>query len=130
VCYGFGTANDLHAAETLYAAAEILALRTIPWGDRGYRTAWWHGFTAGLREKLCKERRKIEHSRHGAEVVLREREERAREEMLKFEPNLVWRRHGSSSSADAFAAGRRAGSRFSSGQRDVGSTSLALPPGA
>jgi len=130
VCYGFGTANDLDGAEALYAAAEMLALRTIPWGDRGYRTAWWHGFTAGLREKLCKERRKIEHSRHGAEVVLREREERAREEMLKFEPNLVWRRHGSSSSADAFAAGRRAGSRFSSGQRDVGSTSLALPPGA
>lgn len=130
VCYAFGTSSDLDAAETLYAAAELLALRTIPWGDRGYRTAWWQGFTDGLCEKLRKERRSLERTERGAALVLREREDRAREDMLNFEPNLVWRRQGLSSSTDAFDAGRRAGSRFSSGRRDVGSTSLALPPGA
>ena len=130
VCYAFGTSSDLDSAETLYAAAELLALRTMPWGDRGYRTAWWHGFTDGLCEKLRRERQSLERTERGVALVLRERYERADEEMRRFEPHLVRRSERSSCAADAFAAGRRAGARFSSGQRDIGSTSLALPPGA
>ncbi len=130
VCYAFGTSSDLDAAETLYAAAELLALRTIPWGDRGHRTAWWRGFTDGLCEKLRKERRSLERTERGAALVLRERYECADKEMRRFEPHLVRRSERSSCAADAFAEGRRAGARFSSGQRHIGSTSLALPPGA
>lgn len=129
-CYAFGTANDLDAAETLYAAAELLALRTIPWGDRGYRTAWWQGFTQGLANKLRRERRKVERTEPGAALVLTEREARADEAMLRFEPNLVWRTDRSASAAEAYADGKRAGSRFSSGVRGVDGRSLSLPPGA
>ena len=129
-CYAFGTANDLDAAETLYAAAELLALRTIPWGDRGYRTAWWQGFTQGLANKLRRERRKVERTEPGAALVLTEREARADEAMLHFEPNLVWRTDRSASAAEAYADGKRAGSRFSSGVRGVDGRSLSLPPGA
>lgn len=130
VCYAFGTSSDLDAAETLYAAAELLALRTIPWGDRGYRTAWWQGFTDGLCEKLRKERRSLERTERGAALVLRERYERADEEMRHFEPDLVWRTDRSRGAADAFADGKRAGARFSGGGRDVRGISLSLPPGA
>lgn len=130
VCHVFGTSADLDAAETLYAAAELLALRTIPWGDRGYRTAWWQGFTHGLANKLRRERRKVERTEPGAALVLTEREDRANEAMLRFEPNLVWRTDRSASAADAFAEGKRAGSRFSSGVRAVDGRSLSLPPGA
>jgi hypothetical protein len=130
VCYAFGTASDLDAADTLYGAAELLALRTIPWGDRGYRTAWWHGFSAGLCDRLRRERRKLERNESGAALVWREREVRAGDEMRRFEPNLIWRTDRSRSAADAFADGKRAGARFSGGGRDVGGRSLSLPPGA
>ena len=129
VCRAFGAASDLDAAETLYAAAEMLALRMIPWGDRGYRTAWWHGFSEGLAEKLRKERRKVERRERGAALVLRERQERAKEAMIDFEPHLVWRSRGSVSSSDAFDEGRRAGSRFSSGTRGVSGSARELSSG-
>jgi hypothetical protein len=129
-CYAFGTASDLDAADTLYGAAELLALRTIPWGDRGYRTAWWHGFSVGLCDRLRRERRKMGRHENGAALVWREREVRADEAMRRFEPNLIWRTDRSRSAADAFADGKWAGSRFSGGGRDVGGRSLSLPPGA
>ncbi|MFM8958438.1 MAG: DUF2786 domain-containing protein [Actinomycetota bacterium] len=130
VSYGFGTAHDLDAAETLYTAAELLAQRTLPWGDRGYRTAWWRGFTDGLRQKLRRERRKVERSTTGAALVLRERGERAEEEMVRFCPTLVWRSTQYSDVSDAYGDGHRAGSRFETGERSVHGGSLSLPPGA
>ncbi|MEY3642056.1 MAG: hypothetical protein RLZZ199_1861, partial [Actinomycetota bacterium] len=47
VMVAFGTADDLFALETLFTAADLLALRSMPPGDRRWRTSWWHGFCAG-----------------------------------------------------------------------------------
>ncbi|MFM8388655.1 MAG: DUF2786 domain-containing protein, partial [Actinomycetota bacterium] len=48
----FGTDDDLFALETLFTAADLLALRSMPKGDRRWRTSWWHGFCAGVEQKL------------------------------------------------------------------------------
>jgi hypothetical protein len=69
------SAND--ALEILYTAAKMLALRTIPQGDRSFRTSWFHGFTKGVQDKLLAERNKIAWFRTGMEVVLRDRMDRA-----------------------------------------------------
>ena len=96
-------------------------------GDRGFRTAWWHGFADGLEAKLSSERRSVERSTPGAALVLRDRTQRADEEMIRIEPNLVWRTTRYHDSGDAYADGRRAGSRFYSGASSVGGGRAALP---
>ena len=128
-CYALGTERDLDALETLFQAAEMMALRLLPWGDRGFRTSWWHGFTDGIEAKLSRERRSVERSTPGAALVLRDRAQRAEEEMIRIEPNLVWRTTRYSNSGDAYNDGRRAGSRFSSGGSQVGGGRAALPRG-
>ncbi len=128
-CYALGTERDLDALETLFHAAEMMALRLLPWGDRGFRTAWWHGFADGIEAKLSSERRSVERSTPGAALVLRDRAQRAEEEMMRIEPNLVWRTTRYSNSGDAYNDGRRAGSRFSSGASSVGGGRAALPRG-
>lgn len=127
--YALGTERDLDALETLFQAAEMMALRLLPWGDRGFRTAWWHGFTDGIEAKLARERRSVERSTPGAALVLRDRTQRAEEEMIRIEPNLVWRTTRYSNSGNAYTDGRRAGSRFSSGRSSVGGGRAALPRG-
>ena len=127
--YALGTERDLDALETLFQAAEMMALRLLPWGDRGFRTAWWHGFTDGIEAKLARERRSVERSTLGAALVLRDRAQRAEEEMIRIEPNLVWRTTRYSNSGNAYTDGRRAGSRFSSGRSSVGGGRAALPRG-
>jgi hypothetical protein len=128
-CYALGTERDLDALETLFQAAEMMALRLLPWGDRGFRTSWWHGFTDGIEAKLSRERRSVERSTPGAALVLRDRAKRAEEEMIRIEPNLVWRTTRYSNSGDAYNDGRRAGSRFSSGGDSVKGGHTALPRG-
>ena len=128
-CYALGTERDLDALATLFQAAEMMALRLLPWGDRGFRTAWWHGFTDGIEAKLARERRSVERSTPGAALVLRDRTQRAEEEMIRIEPNLVWRTTRYSNSGNAYTDGRRAGSRFSSGRSSVGGGRAALPRG-
>ena len=128
-CYALGTERDLDALETLFQAAEMMALRLLPWGDRGFRTSWWHGFTDGIEATLSRERRSVERSTPGAALVLRDRAQRAEEEMIRIEPNLVWRTTRYSNSGDAYNDGRRAGSRFSSGGSQVGGGRAALPRG-
>ena len=128
-CYALGTERDLDALETLFQAAEMMALRLLPWGDRGFRTAWWHGFSDGIEAKLARERRNVERSTPGAALVLRDRRDRAEEEMARIEPNLVWRITRYRDSGEAYADGRRAGSKFSSGTDHVGGGRAALPRG-
>ena len=128
-CYALGTERDLDALETLFQAAEMMALRLLPWGDRGFRTAWWHGFTDGIEAKLSRERRSVERSTPGAAIVLRDRAQRAEEEMMRIEPNLVWRTTRYHDSGNAYHDGRRAGSRFSSGASSVVGGRAALPRG-
>jgi hypothetical protein len=129
VTHAFGLSVDLDAAEVLYAAAELLAIRVIPWGDRGFRTSWWHGFTDGVTEKLRNERKKVEKTSRGVALALRDRESRASAEMRRVAPDLV-KLHGTGATwEDAYQEGRQASSAFSTGGRSVGGITGALPRG-
>ena len=125
----FGTEADLDALEILYTAAEMLALRTIPQGDRSFRTSWFHGFTKGVQDKLLAERNKITRSTTGMEIVLRDRMDRANDAMRVTIPGLVSGRPTSISWGDAYSEGVRAGSSFTAGGRGVNGSRGALPRG-
>jgi hypothetical protein len=129
VSHVFGTPPDLDAAEVIYVTAEMLALRVIPWGDRGFRTSWWHGFTDGIGEKLEKERVKVERESTGAALVLRDREDRALIEMERVAPNLTSSSSSGVSWESAYHEGRKAGASFTIGGRTVTATTRALPRG-
>jgi hypothetical protein len=129
VFHAFGAAADLDAAEIIFAAAEMLALRVIPSGDRGFRTSWWHGFTDGIAEKLKKEHKTVLRESPGAGLVLRDRAERATIEMNRIAPNLVAGGRSGVSWESAYAEGRRAGATFTSGGRSVAGVVNALPRG-
>lgn len=120
VMVAFGTDDDLFALETLFTAADLLALRTMPRGDRRWRTSWWHGFCAGVEHKLRAEHRTIIRETPGAGLVLVERTERAQRVMRESTPHLHASRGSWVGDRDAFGAGRAAGSTFSSPGRSVG----------
>jgi hypothetical protein len=126
----FGTAADLDAHEVIYAAAELLAMRTIPWGDRGFRTSWFHGFEDGVWDKLMRERKKMAKANRGMELVLQDRLSRAVHAMESKMSNLRTTRPSGASWADAYHDGRQAGGRFSTGARGVEGGMPALPRGA
>ena len=119
VIVAYGTAHDLFSLETLFQAAELLALRTMPTGDRRFRTSWWLGFCEGIAEKLELENRVIIKESPGAGLVLLERSEKARQQMVANTPHL----HASSSSyasdKEAYGAGQNAGRQFSGGRNGV-----------
>lgn len=126
----FGREADVEAHEVIYAAAELLALRTIPWGDRSFRTSWFHGFTDGVWDKLMRERRRMSRTKRGMELVLRDRLDRAIEVMESEIPGLTISREGGATWADAYHDGRRAGGRISTGVRGVAGGMPELPRGA
>lgn len=115
----FGTADDLFALDTLFAAADLLALRSMPKGDRRWRTSWWHGFCAGVEQKLRAEHRGIVRESPGAGLVLVERTERAQRVMRESTPHLHSSRSSFVSDRDAYGAGRAAGSTFTAAGRSV-----------
>jgi hypothetical protein len=119
VMVAFGTADDLFALETLFTAADLLALRSMPPGDRRWRTSWWHGFCAGVEQKLRTEHRTIVRDSPGSGLVLVERAERAQRIMRDSTPHLHASRSSFVSDRDAFGAGRTAGSTFSASGRSV-----------
>jgi hypothetical protein len=119
VMVAFGTADDLFALETLFTAADLLALRSMPPGDRRWRTSWWHGFCAGVEQKLRTEHRTIVRDSPGAGLVLVERAERAQRIMRDSTPHLHASRSSFVSDRDAYGAGRAAGSSFSASGRSV-----------
>ena len=119
VMVAYGTAKDLFALETLFSAAELLALRTMPYGDRCYRTSWWLGFCAGIARKLEREYRVIIKESPGVGLVLVERAERARTMMLDDVPSLRHRSASYINDEDAYGSGRRAGSHFTTGRNGV-----------
>jgi hypothetical protein len=125
----FGLTSDLFALETLYATAEMLALRSMPSGDRTFRTAWWHGFCAGVDKKLTKETASIIVETPGAGLVLLEKKERATFTMRSVTPGLSAGRGSYVADRDAYSAGREAGSRFSTGSHAMGGQQRALGPG-
>jgi hypothetical protein len=120
VMVAFGTTDDLFALETLFTAADLLALRSMPRGDRRWRTSWWHGFCAGVEQKLRAEHRTIVRDSPGAGLVLVERTERAQRVMRESTPHLQASRGSWVSDRDAYGAGRVAGSTFSTPGRAMG----------
>lgn len=120
VMVAFGTTDDLFALETLFTAADLLALRSMPRGDRRWRTSWWHGFCAGVEQKLRTEHRTIVRDSPGAGLVLVERTERAQRVMRESTPHLHASRGSWISDRDAYGAGRVAGSTFSTPGRAMG----------
>ena len=122
VMVAFGTNDDLFALETLFTAADMLALRTMPRGDRRWRTSWWHGFCAGVERKLRAEHRTIVRESPGAGLVLVERTERAQRIMRESTPHLHTSRGSWVSAREAYGAGREAGSSFSTPGRSVRGT--------
>lgn len=126
----FGTARDRHALEVLFQAAELLALRTMPPGDRRFRTSWWHGFSAGVGKKLTKERKTIFKESPGSELVLVERFERAQEFMYAAEPGLSNTGSSFVNNTDAYGVGHSAGMNFSSGSNSLGSWQRSLGSGS
>jgi hypothetical protein len=121
VMVAYGAAGDLFALETLFHAAELLALRTMPHGDRCYRTSWWLGFCSGIARKLERECRVIIKESPGVGLVLVERAERARTKMLDDIPNLRYSSYSYINDEDAYGSGRRAGSQFTTGRNSVNS---------
>ncbi len=119
VMVAYGTAGDLFALETLFNAAELLALRTMPYGDRCYRTSWWLGFCSGIARKLESEYRVIIKESPGVGLVLVERAERARAKMYNDIPSLRSRSLSYINNEDAYGTGRRAGSQFTTGRNGV-----------
>ena len=129
VMVAFGTPDDLFALETLFTAADLLALRSMPRGDRRWRTSWWHGFCAGVEQKLRTEHRTIVRDSPGAGLVLVERAERAQRIMRDSAPHLHASRGSFVSDRDAYGAGRAAGSTFSASGRSMPGTRRELGRG-
>lgn len=125
----YGTAADLDAMEVIYEAAELLALRTIPPGDRSFRTSWFQGFASGVWRRLMQERRTLERARDGAAIVLKERLDRAVYVMEHDRPGLRISREDGVTWAGAYEDGRDAGLRLTTGRRDVAGGMRALPRG-
>ena len=126
----FGTARDQHALEVLFLAAELLALRTMPSGDRRFRTSWWHGFSSGVGKKLTKERTAIFKESPGSQLVLIERYERASSFMFAAEPSLSNTGSSFINNTDAYGAGHSAGMSFSTGSNSLGSWQRSLGSGS
>ncbi len=104
IMVAYGTANDLFTLEALYTAADLLAARSLPSGDRRFRTSWWRGYCEAIGKKLSKEYQTIVKESPGIGLVLVERAERARRVMVSSTPHL---RSGASryrSDKDAFGA--------------------------
>ena len=125
----FGTANDLLSLNILFQAAEMLAIRLLPPGDRRFRTSWWHGYCDGIARKLLSEQRKIIKETPGAGLVLVERAERALRMMHDSVPHLRSNSSRYSTDQQAYGAGQNAGSQFTAGRNAVTSNQRAIGPG-
>jgi hypothetical protein len=125
----FGSPHDLYSLEILFTTAELLALRTMPQGDRRFRTSWWQGFTVGVDKKLKQENSSLIREAPGAGLVLVEQARRADTEMRLATPHLRSSSTTYSSDRDAFSAGKSAGSQFSSSKNRLHSLPRALGRG-
>lgn len=112
----FGTAADIFATKTLWAAIEMFALRTMPKGDRSFRHSWWVGFEVGITRALQTAiKETVEEQGEGSSLVLVEKRERAKEEMRA---SVKLKSTGTSVTAkryDAYSTGVSSGASFSAG---------------
>jgi hypothetical protein len=117
----YGRANDIFATKTLFTAAEALALRTIPRGDRSWRVSWWKGFQRGIEEVLTVARRDFVEETPGAGVVLADRAGRAQKEMRATAPPLRGTYTYVDTAQGAYKKGKEAGQRFGASGRTFSS---------
>lgn len=129
VMVAFGTESDLFSLEALYTAADLLAVRTIPSGDRRFKTSWWRGYCEAIGAKLAKEHQSIVKESPGVGLVLVEKSERAQKHMMQNTPHLHSNTSNYRSDRDAFGAGHRAGQQFSGGRNSVGFNGYQLGAG-
>lgn len=111
----FGTAADIFATKTLWAAVEMFALRTMPRGDKSFRHSWWIGFEVGITRALHTAVKEAVEEQGGSSLVLVEKRDRAKEEMrasvkLKASPSSAAVRR-----VDAYSTGVSSGASFSAG---------------
>jgi len=121
----FGTEFDISNTRAIFTAAEMLAVRVMPHGDRSWRTAWWHGYTRGIIEKLHRANGEFvrEYRHEDAAIALVERSEHAETEMMaRINFGLRSTRGYISGSMKAFIDGQRAAGGFSDGKNSVGRT--------
>ena len=123
----FGTASDIFNTRTIFATAEMLALRLMPYGSRSFRTAWWHGFTHGIIDTLHIANQEFvrEYDHQHAAISLVDRSERAEREMTaRINFGLRRTRGYASGSVQAFKDGKNAARTFSHGHNSVQSRSI------
>lgn len=113
----FGTKADIFAVKTIWTAVEMLALRTIPKGDKSFRNSWWHGYSVGIGNALESAKRQVVQdivNEGGSSLVLVERFKRADDEMRA---GVTLKSTGSSyaRSSSGYSAGKTAGSSFNTG---------------
>ena len=117
----YGRRDDIFAARTLFAAADLMGARLLPRGDRSWRISWWKGFRAGIEEALRGARREYVAETPGAGLVLADRGKRAEKELRTHGPALRRSYSYVDSSAGSYASGQAAGRSFGSAGRSFGS---------
>ena len=113
----YGRPHDIFAAQTLFAAADALATRCIPRGDRSWRVAWWKGFQRGIEEALSSAQKEFVDETPGSGLVLADRKTRAQKEMRASAPPLRGAYTYVDTADVAYQKGKATGKQFSSGKR-------------
>ena len=117
----YGRRDDIFAARTLFAAADLMGFRLLPRGDRSWRISWWKGFRQGIEESLGAARKEYVKESPGAGLVLADRGKRAEQELRTFGPPLRNLYSYATGSASSFSSGVSAGRSFGSSGRSFGS---------
>ncbi len=117
----YGRRDDIFAARTLFAAADLMGCRLLPRGDRSWRVSWWKGFRRGIEDVLGSARKEYVNETPGAGLVLADRTKRAERELRAFGPPLTRSYTYYDSSASSYGAGVSAGRSFGASGRSFGS---------
>lgn len=113
----YGRRDDIFAARTLFAAADLMGIRLLPRGDRSWRVAWWKGFRHGIEEVLGAAKKEYVKETPGGGLVLLDRHKRAEKEMRTNGPPLRRSYTYATGSASSFASGAAAGRSFGASGR-------------
>lgn len=117
----YGRPSDIFATKTIFTAAEAMAARLLPRGDRSSRTSWWKGFQMGLHEVLQGARSEFITETQGAGLVLADRMTRATNELRATSGPLRGGTSYADTSSHSYKDGRSAGRSFGVSGRSFGS---------